>query len=802
MQIKNLKFVIRNNLKQKFYSAINIAGFSLGLTCTILILLFSQYEFGFDNFQENSEDIYRITYKNPDYFYEGSNIYSSTPSILSEYLVENIPEVLHSTSFIMFGANLEYNSSRFNEPGFLYASPAFNDVFTFPVIKGNLNESLNEPFSLFVTESMAKKYFGDEDPLGKTIKVNNQYNYTVKGILKDVPENSHFKFDFLTGLESFYSFAGGKRNVNTWNNFSFVTYVKLRAGSDGNHFSSKIQNIIKSHLPEHRHNIEFVTQPLKGIHLGGNINFEPGTNSTKKHLLSISSIGLLILLIAVLNYINMATARAFQRGKEVGIYKVSGSSKTNLIFLFISESLLFSIFGFIISIVLVWISLPVFSSFVERKLTFAMIFESRLFLKILIVVFLSGTIAGLYPAIQMASFNPALLIKGNKYRVSTTTNTNLRSGLVMAQYIISVITIVVTIGVMNQIRFLEESDIGFNFKNVVTVDINDPAIQKNPEVLISELKKNSNIAKVASSYNTPINIATIYTAQNWEGKSDDNNVRFYRIAIDNEFMKLYGIGIIDGRSFSREFSADTLNRYIINEKAVKVLGWNKPVGKRLDFGTEARKGIVVGVCNDFSFQSLRNEIEPLAINLNTGGEQLQGARYLSIKLNGNDLVKTRMDIDETIKSLSPGYLNPTHILENQINHVYIRDKRLANILLYSSLIVILISGIGLYGMSAYTTNNRLREMVVRRVFGSDTNGIVLLFTKEIMKWILLSLIIAWPVSFYLLDLWLQNFKYHINIHVGIFIYSFLLIIIISFLSVAHHIIKTVNISPSVLLRQE
>ncbi len=802
MLLQYLKFSIRNIIKHRNQSAIHALGISLGLSCAIMIILYVQYELSYDRFHESAERIYRIAVTQPGNFYQGSDVFLICPGTLKDALMLDIPEIEYATKFTMRSSVLKNGSKRFDESKFLFADPDFINIFTFPVVTGDLSAALNEPFSLFITREVADKYFGSEDPIGKVFKADNQYDYTVKGIIKEVPENSHFDFDFITGFESLYSIRGGRDRVDRWNSFSFATYVKLRNGANPDDVQRKLQSIVTNYLDEDNEKMTLLLQPLLGIHLGGKFNFDIGRQSDKRYIYLLSSIGFFILLIAIFNYMNMATARSYSRCKEVGVRKVSGSSKRNLICQFVTESVFLSLVSLIISLFIIWLILPVFSRYVDRMLTFSMIFDFYTLKGVILVVFLSGLLAGLYPAFHLASFKPVNLIKGvfDTHSGKSKSN-NLRNLLVIIQYIISVIALVATFTIFRQLNFIKQKDLGFNYENIVYVYVRDPSIRSDPETVINELTKNPDIKEITTSSNLPVTITSSHTAY-WEGRSEDDDLTIYRAGIDHDFIDFYGLTMVGGRNFPTAYEADSLTRFIVNQKTAQVLGWDDPVGKRLAFNRGIEKGIVVGVVEDFHFQSLHLAIEPLAFNSNKGGDEFQSVRYFSIKVNPMKLSESINYIEKTFQNLSPDYLNSYSILDELIDRMYYDEHRLAKIFAYSTILAIILASFGLVGLSSFSTKNRNREMVIRKVFGSSPFGIMVLHSKEFSKYIFFSILFAWPVSYILMNKWLQNFSYRIDFEIMGYLFSLCAVILVSILSIGYNVLKAAYVNPAKLLRYD
>lgn len=767
-----------------------------------MILIYVRYELSYDKHNSNYKTIYRVANWLPDNYFDGSNIFLICPGTLKEVLVRDIPEIEFATKFDISTSVFEYNNNKTTERGLLYADPDFINVFDVTVISGDLNACLNEPFSLFVTQRAAERYFGEENPIGKVIRADNKCSYTVKGVIENVPDNSHFHYDFITGFESLYSINGGKDKTDAWNSFSFQTYIRLYDGISPEDIDAKLQAIVKTYLDEDMQELELILQALSGIHLGGNFNTGLGNQNDVKYLYLISSIGIFILLLAIFNYMNMASARSYSRVKEVGIKKVTGADSLTIILQGLGEAFLHSLTGLVLAIIIAWLCLPAFNNFVQRDLSFALMYESANIGWIFLIVFITGLIAGLYPAIHMSRFNPLNLLTGVFYSFSGKRNTKiLRNTLVISQYIISLIAIIATVIMLRQLRFIREMDLGFDSDNIVTVYVRDPAIRDNPDIIIERLKSNPSIMDITTSTNLPSAITSNHTSY-WEGKEENEKVNIYRAGVDYNFFDFYGLTLLEGRKFSADHATDTLSRYIINEKAAARLGWDDPVGKRLSFDEGRESGIVIGLMKDFYFHSLYQPVEPLAFNTNIGGPEMQGARHFSIKVLPGREVETRKFIDNVFSNASPLYLNTSYILAEIIESRYEGDTRLAGILIFSTLLAILLACLGLYGLSSFTTKSRTKEMVIRRIQGLRPAGIMALFSQEFAKWILIAIVFAWPLSYIIMNRWLQNFAYHVNIGLAAYAISFLIAVIISVLSTGWTVVKVAYLNPTKVLKSE
>jgi putative ABC transport system permease protein len=730
----------------------------------------------------------------------GKNLSAVTPGTLKDAMINEIPEIKNATKCRTGFHTLEYNANLFDEFGFLFTDPDFLNIFNFPVISGNPIEALKEPFALFVTEKMALKYFGNENPIGKTIKADNKYTYTVKGVIEDTPQNSHITFDFLTGLGTYYSIYGGKEE---WNSFSYSTYFQLEEDSKLDDVNDKLNGLATKYLADDPFfkGLQFISQPLEDIHLDTSVNWGLGSSNDIRYLYLISFIGIFILLIACFNYMNIATAKAYAKGRDIGILKVLGSSKTSLTVQFTIESIFLSFGGLILALIIVWIFLPVFGNFTDRPLSYSMIFESFTLIKVIILSLFTGVIAGFYPALHLSSFSSLSLIKENFKNIGGKSHSGkLRNVLVVLQYVISIVALICTLTVLHQIKFISNTDIGFVKDNIITVNIKDPVIRRNPDVLISELSQNPNIIDVVASANLPVTIGSNSRGL-WEGKPEEHELPIFKAGIGNHFIDFYQLKIVAGRGFSDDFSSDTVNSFIINETAAKNIGWTDPIGKKLGLNKKKELGTVIGVIKDFHFHSLHLDIEPLALSA-IGNSDFKYPRYISIKVRPGTIAETYIFVEKKLKELSPHYINSVSILSDRIDTMYSSDRRLASVLVFSSILAFVLTCLGQYSYTSYSTKKRTKEMVIRKINGAQPITIMKLLAYDAARFVFVSTLFAWPISYYIMTNWLQNFAYRVSIQPAIFLGSGFIALLISILVISFHTIKLSRVNPSELMRYE
>ncbi|UCC38618.1 MAG: ABC transporter permease, partial [Candidatus Aminicenantes bacterium] len=577
-----LKIALRNLKEQKGFSFINIASLAVGFSCCILIVLFIRYELSYDRYHNDAQYIYRVVREHQ----ERPVWFNSSEHPLAASLKEDFPEVVKATRVKKnhgVGA-VEYNSKRFNEEGIYFVDQDFLEIFTFPLVLGDTHTALKEPFSVLLTQEMAEKYFGDEEPIGKSLRIKEwygerKYDYKIKGVLKNIPENSHFTFDFLVSYNTLYTLKrGGRDSVETWSYYEPKTYIMLESHVEPINLEGKFPAFLRKYKGKESASEKLHLQPLTEIRLGGNLRYELETNIDMKDIYLFSAIAFFIMLIACLNYINLSVARSTKRAVEVGMRKVVGASKAQLVRQFLGESMVFSILALVISFLLVELVLAAFSSLIERNLTVSLFQDLDILLVFLGIAVSVGFLSGSYPAFYISSFHPIQIIKGT-LRIGSKSSAVFRNSLVVVQFVVSIILIVCTFVIHSQLNYIRNRDLGFDKEQIVTVYTMDRNLEENPEPLKKELLQNSEILRVSASLDLPITIGRTATFE-WDEQGERQKSEFNFTFVDYDFFDVYDIEIVKGRNFSEDFSTDKEQAIVINETAARNLGWEDPVGRR------------------------------------------------------------------------------------------------------------------------------------------------------------------------------------------------------------------------------
>ena len=793
-----LKIALRNIKRNKGYSFINIAGLSVGLTCCILILLYVKYEFSYDRYHENADNIYRVVMKQPGNVYMGNDWFNVGPGGLKSTLMEEYPEVIYSTRAKREGGYIYHNNNIFEERSIFFVDPEFFKIFSFPLISGDPETAVKEPFSMLITQRIAKKYFGNEDPVGKIINVDKEYYFEVRGVLDNCPENSHFTFDILASFNSLYTAYGGKDRIETWNrgNDSWNTYIQLPENFNPKDLESKFPAMVKKYRGEDSKH-EFHLQPLTSIHLHSNINFEIEANGDIRYIYIFSAIAFFIMLIACLNYMNLATARAASRFKEIGVRKVIGAGRRHLIRQFLGESMIFTTAALLTSLILVSLLLPSFGSFINRNLEYNIFSDIPILIYLVCIALCVGSVSGSYPALYMSALKPANVIKGSLSKgIAGKRSSAFRNSLVVVQFVISIVMIVCTLTVYRQLNFIKNSKLGFIKNHIVTSYLYDINLRENLEPFKNDLSQYPRINDVYINGSLPVTISSNSSAR-WEGLAEgEKGPLTYMGFVNYNFLDFFNIELIEGRNFSKEFSTDISQAVILNETAVEVTGWENPIGKKFRV---FRDGVVIGVIKNFHNTSLHLKVEPMALYLTRPN---RSSGHFAVKISSDDISGTLAFIENKFKEYFPGYPFNYSFLDERVDRMYRTEQRLGQIFNYFTFIAIFISCLGLFGLASFTAEQRTREIGIRKVLGASISGILMLISREFVKWVLTANVIAIPIAYIAMNKWLQNFAYRTHIGIWTFVISVAMALIIALISVSYQSVKAATANPVDSLRYE
>jgi putative ABC transport system permease protein len=802
------KTTLRNLGKHKGYSFLNIAGLSVGLAMFILILLFVGYEFRYEKHHQNAERIYRLVIEQN----LGDRVFtaSSSPVPLAEALKRELPEVEEFARFFSWGQALVANGERrFNEEGFSFADPGALTMFTYPMLKGIPANALTADSSAVITSSIAKKYFGDEDPIGQTLSIDwiDAFDVTVTGVIADHPPTTDFAPEILVSMGTLVplvadgSFGGGF--FNNWASQMLRAYILLPERHDVREMETKVMSVFRPHLTEGDRRVVKLER-LADAHLHPLASGGTGDIRTLRIFLAC---GILVLLTACINFMNLATARSARRAKEVGLRKVVGAARSQLIRQFIGESLLYAVFSLVLGLGIAIPGVPLLNQLTGQFVNVSDLGRGGIVPLILGVTALTGLVSGSYPALYLSGLKPVRVLKGTlKDRGSK--GSLFRKILVVAQFTISIILIISTMIFGRQLRYVHDKPLGFDKDQILVLQTNSGPVVGDLGPLKTALLQDPRILGVTGSEHLPSSIRQ-YNNITWEGAAPGEKIEIMGSRIDYDFLDTYGIELAAGRNFSLEFLGDlrtgddpqSPRGVLLNEEAVRRMGWSDPIGKQVVhvWGDNRAYWTVVGVVKDFHFTSLRSAIRPLNFFLSTGIN-----RYVSIKLGGQDLPGTLGFVEATWKRLYPELPFDFYFLDNVFDRLYRSEARQRQLFGALSGLAVFIACLGLFGLAAYAAEQRTKEIGIRKVLGASTPGIVRLLSGEFTRLVLAANLLAWPVAYLAMNRWLGGFAYRIELtsQLGWFLLAGVLSVVVAWLTVGFQSVKAAMADPVRSLRYE
>ncbi|RFS24054.1 ABC transporter permease [Chitinophaga silvatica] len=780
----------RSLTKRKLYTLINIGGLALGIACFILLFLFLQNEWTYDRFHKNANELYRINLKYGEIDQPLQDL-ALTPSALAP-AIKSFPEIKAQTRVYMPNMQVANGNKSFNESRFLYAEAPFFSMFSFPLIEGNAATALNGPNMVVVTASMADKYFGTTNVTGKTIKVNDK-NYLITGVAKDAPSNSHLKFDFVGS----YSSLGIE---DKWGSANYYTYVQLTNKSLDQSLHRQLTTMVKEQMGavSDKYTFDLIPESIKDIHLYSKAenSVEPGGNLTYDYMLAITAI--LLLGIACINFMNLATARSADRAKEVGVRKVMGAVKKELLTQFLTESAIITFFALILGITVALLCLPRFNDLTNSHLSFFS--DWKLSIVLLLVFIFTTLMAGVYPAFFLAKFKPVQVLKG---KTPINKGGGLRKGLVVFQFTAAAFFIICTLVVGEQLSYIQNKNLGQERSHVLV--LNGSRFDSNTLAAFkTNLLQQSGVEQVSASYDSPVSIGGGYGINRIEGKPANYSMDITAMPSEKDYLQTMGIKLIAGEALADADIQDVLkndenskHHFYLNESAIKKLGWTpaEAIGKAMSLN--GRNGTVKGVMKDFHFASLRQKIQPLIVfpEYNWFGEIL-------VKVNGQNIQHTIAGIENSWNSYQPGKAFEYHFMDDDFNSLYKAEFQAGKLLNTFSSIVILISCLGLIGLAAYTAEQRTKELGIRKVLGATTGNLIVLLSKDYIKLVLIALLFAIPLGGYFMHKWLTGFAYHTSMSVKIFMITGVAAVGTALITVCIQSVKAALKNPITSLKSE
>jgi len=785
-----LKTAIRNLTRHKGYSLINIAGFAIGIACCILILLWVQDEMSFDRFHENLDSLHRVV---EEQHYSDGTIFpiARTPYPVGPALVADYPEIVNFTRFTPFWRTLlEYGDISLYERGFAFADPSLLEMFSFPLLKGDAKTALSETNAVLISEDMAEKYFGAEDPIGRVITMDNSVDFQVSGVFANIPPNSHLRFDFLGQFDTFVKLSGWGEQ---WNNNSYYTYVQLTKDAHHQDVTPKIYEYLTNIYPES--GTKFLLQPVKDIHLRSDFAIDLGGKSENriKYVYMFSLIAVFVLLIACMNFVNLTTARASHRSLEIGMRKVVGANRVNLIRQFLGESVLISFLSLLIAVGLVLLALPAFGSISGKELSLAAFNIGLLAAGLIGIGLVTGILSGSYPAFLLSAIKPVRVFKG-ALRIGSK-NSAFRKILVTCQFSLSIALIIGTFVVYRQLDFMQKKNLGYNQEHIVYF-AERGAFWENYDAFKIELQRNPDIVGITAASSIPTHTVTSTSGVGWEGKDPGFEVLFTQFNVDYDYFETFEMEMAQGRSFSKDFPADVTEAFILNETGARLTGMEDPIGK--EFTLWNKSGPIVGVVKDYHFKSLHAKIEPLVLRM----FHRNWNRYVIIRVKSDGITETLKAVEDTYKKCHPGYPFEFQFLDEALNALYSSEMQTGKVFRYFMFLAIFISCLGLFGLASFMADQRTKEIGIRKVLGASVSGIFLMLLKEFVKWVLLASAISWPLAYFVMDRWLKNFAYRTDIALWIFLVSGILGLAVAAATVTYQSLKASVANPADSLRYE
>jgi putative ABC transport system permease protein len=794
------KTALRNIRRNRIYSLINILGLAIGIACFLLIVFYIQHERSYDSFHKRGENIYQVVRINKQGDWEGQRVNTGAP--LAPLLVGNLSGIEKAVRFTCFRNDLiGFGENRFIERRFFFADESVFDVFTFPLALGDPSTALSEPFTVVLTPQTARKYFGDQDPVNGVLTYyfgGKAVDFRVTGVLEKIPQNSHIDFDFLASYDSLLSIAGEYFITKHWDSPTW-TYVLLRDGVN----PESIDRLLPAFTEKHVDKRSFTSVNHKLLALKDVYFHSPGPSIGKmgnlQYLFIFTIIAVFILLIACINFMNLATARSGSRAKEIGMRKVVGAQRSQIVRQFLGESLVYSIFSLVLAVVLVELFLPRFSKLVGQELRIDYLRNSAYVLILLITTFLVGLIAGSYPAFFLSAFKPASVLKG-KLR-SGGSAIWVRKAMVVGQFVISIALIAGAVFIFQQIEYVKNRDLGFKKEQVITVPLRDRSVRSKYELLKNKWLQNANIQNVTACSMEPGVSSQNGISVKARGVEDLDIGIIYT---DHDYARTLEIDLAAGRDFSASISTDANEAILINKTALATLGWQEGVGEEMElYFKEGGKiipvyqGRVVGVVEDFNFRDLTTPMQPILIKIDP-----KRYSYALVRINGAEIDESIRHLQKSWQELALDYPFEFTFLEDDMNGVYRSVETFGSITRYGTFWAIFIACLGLFGLASFTVEKRTKEIGIRKVLGASIPGIMALINKDFLKLVILSNVIAWPIAYFGMTRFLQYFAYRMSIQVWAFLLTGCFALLVSFITVTFQAVKAAVLNPAKTLRYE
>jgi len=773
--MSHLKILLRNIVIQKGYSLINILGLAIGIAVCSLIFLWVYDELGYDNYHENLDNIYQVLLNIEGNWSESSN-WALAPTLKQDY-----PEIEKASRYAFRNVLLKYENNNFYESGAL-VDKDFLDIFTYPFIDGNPRTALSADNSIIITESTAKKYFGSEDPMDKALTLNNALDLTVTGIIADLPSNSSFRFNFLAPVRLF-----GEERINSWAVES-SSYLLLKENTSVPDFIDKISGVVMKYDTRTNQKVEVSLGPYKEKHL-----YSPAGTDPVLYVYLFSVIAIFILLIACINFMNLTTARAGKRAREIGMRKVVGATKKNLIIQFFGESIILSFIALLIAILLIELFLPAFNSLSGKQLALNLTGNLSHVIGLLLITVATGLLSGSYPALVLSSFKPVIVLKSSAG--SGSYRSIFRKVLVVGQFVATTVLIIGSFVIYKQLSYIKNKDLGFNRDRIVVIPLNRP-LRESIEPFKNEIKNHPGIINVTCATNIPTNVGNINPVY-WEGQTSDNYKTINWVAVDYDYFDTFEMTFAEGRGFSREYATD-LHNYVVNEEIAGLMGFETTVGKM--FSIWDNEGRIIGVVKNFHSRSLHNEIAPIVFTIDPNWNW--SLAYVFAKIKPDDVTGTLDYLKGIAANFAPGYPFDYSFLDEHFDRQYRGDRQIGTIFKYFSYIAIFISCLGLFGLTTYMAGQRTKEIGIRKILGATKSYIMILLLKEFLLLIIIANIIAWPIAYLVTKKLMASYAYQTEITIWLFCAASVLTLFLTVLTIGFRTLKAAHSNPVDSLRYE
>jgi putative ABC transport system permease protein len=802
MFLNYFKIALRNILRQKGYSFINIFGFAIGIAGCILIMLWVQNELSYDRFNQKSDRIYRLY---GDLTLGGN--FNSAPVVgapVAPALKQVFPEIENTVRMSSFDAvTAKFGDKEFSEKNVFYADNSIFEIFTLPLVIGNPATALTTRYSIVLTEKTANKYFGKENPLNKTLRFSDGRDYTITGVMKDVPQSSHFTFDILCSYET-WIFRNDDAS-KSWGKMSQTAYILTNIGVNYKSLEKNLESVVEekigSKIKKLGATFRIGLQPLSKIHLFSNFEDDTAKTGNIMYVYLFSGVALFILLIACINFINLSTARYSNRALEVGLRKTLGASRNSLVYQFLGETILVTSMAVFIGYIFAATSLPLLQSLTGQEFGYTLLLQPVFLFGAILSILGIGILAGIYPAIFLSSFQPIKTLKGNLKKGAA--SSVFRRVLVVGQFSISIALVIGTLIIFEQLQYVKNKNLGFNKDQVLTLSYPSNSQNISASSFRQELTSVPGVINVGFSDYLP---GTGFHMRDIrpEGRTEQEGMLMQQLSVEPNLLPTLGIEIAKGRNFSPSMQTDPLEAVLINETTAKQLGWDNPVGKSLfmsESGSDRQpneiKKTIIGVIKDFHTLSLHKKIDRLVVFCNQSGFSV-----IAVKLSAGTISETVSKLRKKWESMFPDQPFNYTFLDESFDELYKSEEQMNKIFTSFSFVAILISCLGLFGLAAYMTEKRTKEVGIRKVMGASIPGILILLSKEFTTWVLIANVIAWPTAYYFMNKWLQTFAYHEDINLWIFVASGLIALLIAWITVSYQSLKIARTNPINSLRYE